>query len=163
MSLRLHTQGLRPCTRTTIGYVQGFTLLELLVVLVIIAGVAVVALPRFTNAMTAVELKGATRQVASALRYARTQAVAKRRDVALLFDVERRAFVNSDADKVHMLPADLNLKLLTAQSEIVSEDVGAIRFFADGSSTGGRITLSVGQRSYIVDVSWLTGRVTVHD
>ena len=143
--------------------VRGFTLLELLVVLVVAAGVAAVALPRFGNAIAAVELKGATRQVASALRYAHTQAVAKRREVALRFDVKRRTFVNTDADKVHSLPTDLNLKLLTAKSEIVSEDVGAIRFFADGSSTGGQVTLSAGERAYVVDVSWLTGKVTVHD
>jgi general secretion pathway protein H len=142
---------------------RGFTLLELLVVLVIAAGIAVIALPRFANAIAAVELKGATRQVASALRYARTQAVAKRREVALRFDVEQRTFINTDADKVHTLPGDLRLKLLTAESEIVSEDVGAIRFFADGSSTGGRVTLSTGARAYEVDVSWLTGRVTVYD
>ena len=36
-----------------------------------------------------------------------------------------------------------------------------VRFFADGSSTGGRVTLMVGERSYAVDVDWLTGRVRV--
>lgn len=151
------------CAVAAITGARGFTLLELLVVLVVAAGVAAVALPRFANAIAAVELKGATRQVASALRYARTQAVAKRREVALLFDVKRRTFVNDDADKVHTLPGDLHLQLLTAESEIVNEDRGAIRFFADGSSTGGRVTLSAGERAYVVDVSWLTGRVTVHD
>jgi general secretion pathway protein H len=64
---------------------------------------------------------------------------------------------------VYTLPGDLHLQLLTAESEIVNEDRGAIRFFADGGSTGGRVTLSAGERAYVVDVSWLTGRVTVHD
>ena len=54
-----------------------------------------------------------------------------------------------------LLPAVL---LLAACSE---QDTGAIRFFPDGSSTGGRVTLMVGERSYAVDVDWLTGRVRV--
>ena len=40
-----------------------------------------------------------------------------------------------------------------------SEARGAIRFFPDGSSTGGRITLSTDRLAYLVDVDWLTGKI----
>ena len=62
-----------------------------------------------------------------------------------------------------MRPEGIELKLLTAQTEVESERKGAIRFYADGSSTGGRITVSAGERKYLVDVDWLTGRVSIGD
>ena len=55
------------------------------------------------------------------------------------------------------------MKLYAAQSEVESARKGSIRFYADGSSTGGRITVSSGERKYLVDVDWLTGRVSIAD
>ncbi len=40
---------------------------------------------------------------------------------------------------------------------------GAIRFYPDGSSTGGRITVASGERKFLVDVDWLTGRVSIKE
>jgi general secretion pathway protein H len=42
-----------------------------------------------------------------------------------------------------------------------SDDYGtaAIRFFPDGSSSGGTISLSGANRDYFIGVDWLTGRV----
>ncbi len=57
----------------------------------------------------------------------------------------------------------LELKLFTAQSDLVNDKIGAIRFFADGGSNGGRVTIAAGERKYEVDVDWLTGRVAILD
>ncbi len=42
-------------------------------------------------------------------------------------------------------------------------DGDSIRFYPDGSSTGGRNTGSSGEGKYLVDVDWLTGRVSIAD
>jgi general secretion pathway protein H len=42
-------------------------------------------------------------------------------------------------------------------------NVGEIRFFPDGSSTGGEITLAGGNAHRYVQVDWLTGRVAVYE
>ena len=55
------------------------------------------------------------------------------------------------------------LVALTGRSELRSENVGAITFFPDGSSTGGQVTLSAGNRAFKVDVLWITGKVTILD
>ena len=47
----------------------------------------------------------------------------------------------------------MQLKLFTAQKDIVNESLGAIRFFPDGGSNGGRITVASGDRKYEVDVN----------
>ena len=47
------------------------------------------------------------------------------------------------------------------RSEVEEGNRGRIRFFPDGSSTGGRVTLTSDERLYHVDVDWLTGQVRV--
>jgi general secretion pathway protein H len=89
--------------------------------------------------------------------------VASRRETRLLLDLEARTFrIDRDA-RVHTLPKQVDLKLFTAQRDLVDEKSGAIRFFPDGGSNGGRITIAAGERKYEVDVDWLTGRVAIAD
>ena len=141
----------------------GVTLLELLVVLVIMAIIAGMTIPMLGAGVSTTELKSAARQVAAGLRLARSEAVASRQDTRVLLDLEHRTFqVERDA-RVHALPREMQMKLFTAQSDLVDENVGAIRFFPDGGSNGGRVTLASGERSYQVDVDWLTGRVAILD
>lgn len=142
---------------------RGFTLLELLVVLVIAAsGYALVV--RFTSGgVSGAELKSAARAVAAGLRDARGTAIARQQSTALVLDLERRSMEVGEGLRARQLPARLDMKLYTAQSEIVDGKRGAIRFYPDGSSTGGRVTLASGERQFLVDVDWLTGRVSIKE
>ena len=141
----------------------GFTLLEVLIVLVIgaVAYVLVLSLP--SRGASSADLKAAARTLAAGLRQAQTMAMSQRRDSALTVDVETREFTVSGDPTIRQLPKTLDLKLYTAQSEVTNERHGAIRFYPDGSSTGGRITVAAGERKYLVDVDWLTGRVSIGD
>lgn len=145
------------------GRARGVTLLELLIVLSIMAVLAALVVPRFTGGVSTSALKGATREIAAGLRLARSEALATRKETRLLLDLEQRTFrVEPDA-RVHALPKEIELKLFTAQSDLMSDKVGAIRFFPDGGSNGGRVTLAAGERKYNVDIDWLTGRVAILD
>ena len=139
----------------------GVTLLELLIVLMIIAFVTAIVVPTLGGGVSTADLKSATREVASGLRYARDQAIAKRTESLLVIDLDARTFSLPPDAHLHKLPEKLDLKLFTAQRDLVSEKVGAIRFFPDGGSNGGRITLAAGERKFDVDVDWLTGRVAI--
>lgn len=140
---------------------RGFTLLELMVVLAILAALSVVVLPAITGG-SGVELRAATRDLAAALRHARSEAMMRNAPATLILDVEARRFRISTDQRVRALPHRLRYALYTARSELLGTHTGAIRFFADGSSTGGRITVSVprGPRA-VIDVDWLTGRVHI--
>lgn len=142
---------------------RGFTLLELLLVLVIAAsGYALVA--RFVGGgATSGQLKSAARTVAAGLREARSAAIATQESASLSVDMDRREIEVSGGHRPRSLPEKLDLKLYTAQSELQGERRGAIRFYPDGSSTGGRVTLAAGERSLLVDVDWLTGRVSIKE
>ena len=142
---------------------RGFTLLEVLMVLVIAAaGFALVV--RFTSAgVSGAELKSAARTVAAGLRAARGTAIATQESAAMLLDLDRRTIEVTGAAKPRALSDRLELKLYTAQSEVRDDRHGAIRFYPDGSSTGGRVTLSAGERKLLVDVDWLTGRGSIKE
>ena len=141
----------------------GVTLLELLIVLTLMAFIVAIALPMVGGGVSTAELKSAAREVAAGLRYARGQAIVQRGEALLVVDVDARTFTLPPDPRVHRLPEKLEIKLFTAQRDLVGEKVGAIRFFPDGGSNGGRITLAAGERKYDVDVDWLTGRVAILD
>ena len=145
------------------GNARGVTLLELLVVLSIMAVIAAIVVPVFTGGVSGSELKGATREVAAGLRLARSEALATRKETRVTLDLENRSFQVERDPRTHALPKQIELKLFTAQSDLVSDKVGAIRFFPDGGSNGGRVTLAAGERKFNVDVDWLTGRVAILD
>jgi general secretion pathway protein H len=142
---------------------NGFTLLELLVVLALLAMTYALIPPMFSIGGSTAELKAAARQVAAGLRRARSQAIVSRSEATLTFNVESRSFLLSGDNKPRKLPHQLELSVYTAQGEVVDANNAAIRFYPDGSSTGGRVTLAMGERKYLVDVDWLTGQTEILD
>lgn len=137
----------------------GFTLLELLVVLALTALLLAVTPPLFTAAFPGVEHKTAARRVAAGLRLARTRAIGMGEEIPFIVDVEEHRFEIGDGLGGGRLPEGIELELVTAESEILDAGLGAIRFFPDGTSTGGRVTLLRNDHGYQVGVDWLTGRV----
>jgi general secretion pathway protein H len=139
----------------------GFTLLELLLVLLLMGLVYALAGPLIDTGTVGLDMKAAARQLAAGLRKARSVAVTEHREAVLTLDVEGRKFAVSGDATIYTLPTKLEYALFTAQSEVMEEKTGGIRFFPDGGSTGGRVTISVGESKQIVDVDWITGRVKV--
>jgi general secretion pathway protein H len=139
----------------------GFTLLEIMLVLVIGGAIYALILGIPMRGASSADLKAAARTLASGLRQAQSTAMATRHDATLTLDLEARQFVVGAEKQPRKLPEGIDLKLYTAQTEVTSERRGAIRFYPDGSSTGGRITVSSGERKYLIDVDWLTGRVSI--
>jgi general secretion pathway protein H len=141
----------------------GFTLLEVVIALVIGAIAYAIILGVPGRGTSAADLRAAARSIASGLRTAQSTAMATRRDALLTLDLDSHEFEVPGTLPPHHIPDKVDLKLYTAQSEVVNEKRGSIRFYPDGSSTGGRVTVSSGERKYLVDVDWLTGRVTIED
>jgi general secretion pathway protein H len=140
----------------------GFTLLELIAVLVIGALMYSLVLGIPFRGASVYDLKMAARTLASGLRQAQSTAMVTRRDAVLTVDMEARQYILAGEGTPRALPDGIEMKLFTAQSEIASDTRGGIRFYPDGSSTGGRITVKAGERQFLVDVDWLTGRVSIN-
>jgi general secretion pathway protein H len=142
---------------------NGFTLLELLVVLALLAMTYALIPPMFSLGGSTAELKAGARQVAAGLRKARSQAIVSRSEATLTLNVESRSFVLSGDDTPRILPRQAEIGVYTAQGEVLDANSAAIRFYPDGSSTGGRVTLAMGERKYLIDVDWLTGQTEILD
>ena len=156
MPSRMHRSGM-PRPRIA----RGFTLLEILVVLFLMGLAYGLAAPMIGSGAASLELKGATRQLAAGLRKARGEAITRRQEAVLTLDVGQRRFAVSGDGRAHALPERIEVALVTARSEQLDNQVGNIRFFPDGTSTGGRITLSLGETRQALEVDWLTGKVSV--
>ncbi|MDP2901653.1 MAG: GspH/FimT family protein [Methylovulum sp.] len=142
---------------------QGFTLIELIVVLVIVLlGFSAIAIS-LSSGNDSAEIKASARDIVSALRYARGQALMAHEETTVDFDLENNSYTVSNRDKVYTIPDAISLTVVTAQSELTGQGQGNIRFYADGSSTGGRVTLERDKAKLQIDINWLTGACELND
>ncbi|MDD5413142.1 MAG: GspH/FimT family protein [Methylobacter sp.] len=140
-------------------FCKGFTLLELTVVLfVVVLGFSVIGL-NLSSGSDTTEIKAAARDIVSALRYARGQALISHQETTVAIDLGDNSYTVSGRDKLYQIPKSIDITVVTAQNELTGEGMANIRFFADGSSTGGRITLERGHTSWKIDINWLTGQI----
>jgi general secretion pathway protein H len=139
---------------------RGFTLLELLVVLAII-GVVLALVPGFIlRGQPRLDVDVAARAMADALRQARSDAVVQNREQLFALDVEERLF-RIDQRAPVQIDKGIEITFQSARSEAMSETIGQIRFYPDGSATGGRIGLALDGQQVEVVVDWLTGLVSL--
>ncbi|WP_448506863.1 GspH/FimT family pseudopilin [Immundisolibacter sp.] len=141
----------------------GFTLLEVLVVMALLAMVYALVPPMIRLGESATELKAAAREVAAALRKTRSLAITGRREAVLTLDTEARTFSLPGENKPRKLPQQMRISVFTAQGEVVDTHRAAIRFYPDGSSTGGRVGLSFSKRAFLIDIDWLSGEVVIRE
>jgi general secretion pathway protein H len=153
----------------------GFTLLELIAVLFIVALATALVAPGIGRSFGQLQLKAATRDLAAVCRYARTQAISHQGVVEVVLDrrtntywlrgpewiISRLVVKDKVATpenpeqpwqariaqaRVRPLPAGVTLKSVVLDTGPLREDEhGAIAFFPQGSSTGGEVLLSDGK------------------
>ena len=142
---------------------RGFTLLEIILVIAIIAAASVLAATAMGGGFQGMQLKASARQIAANLRYTRAQAIETGRPQRFVIDPARHTW---QAPKAHHgeIPPKLEIVFTGAREAAKSgtpRGQGAILFFPDGAATGGRIRLTAGTAAWNIDVAWLTGQVQV--
>ncbi|HZP65667.1 MAG TPA: GspH/FimT family pseudopilin [Rudaea sp.] len=137
---------------------RGFSLIEIVAVLVLVGIALAFVSIAFTKTLDSAKVQAASRDLVAALRYTRGQAIVKGKQTALDIDLQNNTYMAPGRAMVH-LPKEMHMTLLTAESEQTSATSGRIRFFPDGASTGGHISVLMGRREWRINVSWLTGQV----
>jgi general secretion pathway protein H len=160
-------QQMRRVVRAPAGGVKtrssaGMTLLELIIALALIAVLAVSAAPMLGKGMGTIDQRAAAQRVTATLKHARNVAVSQRIEAAVTFNIKTLVVTAPDVAP-YTLPKGVALDITTIEKEKVDDDTAGIRFYPDGGSTGGRVTLKKGDRTLRIDVDWLTGRVKVEE
>jgi general secretion pathway protein H len=143
------------------GGEAGFTLIEIVCVLAIIAMLAAVVLPALPRATSPTKLEAYAIQIATLLRADRDAAIWRHMWVATAVNAVTRSVRSGATGEVLSVPDDVHFEALLA-ARCNQRVVGTtIDFFASGMSCGGTIRLSSDDVGYDIRVNWLTGGVEV--
>ena len=135
--------------RTNPNRQSGFTLIEMIVVLVVLGLVFGLVITRGPMHSATLDARTAAREVAQALRLARSRAIVS----------DRLVSVRIDGLRYQSFPRAVGMAAISP----TGQPIVSIRFAPNGRSSGARITLAErGSVRYVV-VDWLTGRVSVDD
>ena len=116
----------------------------------------------FSKSLRAARITAASRDLVAALRYTRGQAIVKGKQEVLMLNLDSNSYTAPGKSSVQ-LPKEMELKLTTAEQELTGGNSGGIRFFADGSSTGGHISVLMDRREWRINVGWLTGDIALDE
>lgn len=136
----------------------GFTLIEMLVVVTMLALVATIFVPLFSRNLDGLRLRTTSNELTAALQVTRSAAILQNAEMTLAIDVDRRIF-QSAAVSQQLFARDIDAKLTFASEVSSTRSDGGFRFFPDGSSTGGTVILSLHGREERLCVDWLTGEI----
>jgi general secretion pathway protein H len=143
------------------GRQQGFTLIELMVVLAIGAMIVGLVPVAFSKLNEGSQYRDAVRNVVTDLRQARQNAVALGQTVVFQVDVNQRQF-GIEGKPQKLLPKSLEIKTIVGQlGSMPANGLARIAFLPEGGSTGGSIELVRSSGAGIrIRVDWLLGQVT---
>lgn len=139
----------------------GFTLVEMVCVIAIIAMLAAILLPHISRATSRPRLEGYAVETASLLKADRTAAMRRRVPIATQVDASERYLRSGSTGRILRVPDDVSF---SATLPIRCNDRPAfstISFFATGMSCGGTIVLSRLGAVYEIRVNWLTGGIEI--
>ena len=134
---------------------RGFTLFELLVVIVLVGVATAILAIGVSKGMQAASERSALAHMVASLRSARVQAIVLGKPAQARFDLAART-AQAPGKKPKAWPDDFVVRLHTAK------DLGAaFEFYPDGAASGGNILVSRGEKRWRIDIAWLTGSSTL--
>jgi prepilin-type N-terminal cleavage/methylation domain-containing protein len=124
---------------------DGFTLLELVIVVLIIALVMTVAYPSLSRGAASIHLRATGRDVLSTFRYAREKAVTEQIGMKVTVDLENQKLTLADfigdGSRSYAMPRDVKIKRMALGGSEVTKGTMSVRFLPNGSSESAEILL----------------------
>jgi general secretion pathway protein H len=135
----------------------GFTFVELIVVIAILAAIAALVTPSFSRTIASARLRSAASDVRTTFARGRSLAVAAAKERTVDFDLERGEF-GVDNEAVRRLPETIRLGAVLPGEERRERGSVRVRFFPDGSSEEAEISVTAEDGGTLrVTVDPLTG------
>ena len=139
----------------------GFTLIEVVCVLAIIALLAAILLPEIPRGTSRSRLEAYALEIATVLTADRNAAIRHRGAVATEIDAIGRSVKSGASARTILVPTDVQFDAALASRCNQREAGSMIVFFASGMSCGGVIALTRLGVGYQIRVNWLTGGVEI--
>jgi type II secretion system protein H len=170
----------------------GFTLIEIMLVVMIIAVMTGISMPLMKGTFQSARIKAASREVAGFLRLARNTAVLRERPCEIRFNLEKDQYwlvlldenaneedlnkrqerrerqelkIGEDAASVHELPKDVHFAVIYSGASVTEDKkLPRVIYYADGSSTPATIVVQdKKKRAFNIEVYQTTGMARVEE
>ena len=140
---------------------QGFTLIELIMVLLLIGVSMAIVLPNIGRGLQEREVRSSALGLAAAARDLRSRALFDGVPQQLVVNLPQSSYLVARSKEVH-LPDDVKFASVEG-GESLDRDIKRFYFFPNGSTLGGEIVLSDSDKaiSYLIRLEPLTGKVEV--
>jgi general secretion pathway protein H len=138
----------------------GFSVLELLILLVVLAAAAIIVGPRVSEGRNAIMVDAAGHRLAAALLRTRAGSISNSAPRDFVLDLERRRYGWNRQEALRQLETGIALSASGFSAEPGGRRLH-IRFKPNGTATGGTIVLRKSRSAVSIAVDWLTGAVRV--
>ncbi|MCG7918133.1 MAG: prepilin-type N-terminal cleavage/methylation domain-containing protein [Candidatus Thiodiazotropha taylori] len=141
---------------------RGFTLIELMLVLVLMAMMFTLTPPLMHKAFPALKLKAAARDLVQEIRFVQQSAIISGSESKISFQLQTDQYQSDlvNQGEVRQLPDGISF---IAETSANRQQILVLHFYPDGSSSGGLIQLGNKSRGFVITVDWLTSRVEILD
>lgn len=140
---------------------DGFTLLEIVCVLAIVALLAAILLPRIPVGTTRPRLEAYAIETAALLSADRNTAMRRHAQVSTDVNASARSVRSASTGHIVRVPSDVVFDAVLPRLCNNRPSFSAISFLPSGMSCGGSIVFTRLGSSYEIRVNWLTGGVEV--
>ena len=139
---------------------NGFTLLELIIVLFLTTLVLGISTVFFANTLPSNRLNATAREMAATIRYAKYLALTKGESQTLMIDLDSRNYTLGDQSYKH-IPSDIHIEVVDPLSEKIVHGKYPITFYGSGGIEGGTIMLSTGKKLVRIELDPVVGSVII--
>ncbi len=147
---------------------KGFTLIEIMLVVVIILIATSIATPAFRGTFKSTQMTDAVRSTVRMARFARSLSILKQSDCTLTFKENQMTLTCADPNEpktVRRFSADIQISdFEISTGESLSTDERVVHFYSNGMNDGFELTLSDDKdRRRTIECHPISGKVTVDE
>ena len=147
---------------------NGFTLLEMILVLVMMGLIAGLTLPFVVSTLDRIKLQSEVRQISSAIQFTRSEAISRKTLFIFNVDIDKYQYwlaIPKQEEVTQSKPIDETVQIMDYQraDETLTEGTFMILFYPRGNSSGGTIRFkSIDDKDeeniYAVTIDPITGK-----